>query len=51
VFILFAYYKLNLVLLMPTRKFDESEFANEIIKPFVREVPMGSFPFLGYGVS
>ena len=44
-FILFAYYKVNIVVLMPTRKFNKSAFARDYIRPFVREVGMSTLIF------
>ena len=34
---------------MPNDKFENFEFAEEFIRPIVREVPLNGFPFKGWG--
>ena len=48
-FILWAYFDLNIVLIIPNEKFEMCTFAEEFIRPVVREVPLNGFPFKGWG--
>jgi hypothetical protein len=45
-FILFTYFDLNIVLIIPNDKFENFEFAEDFIRPIVREVPLSFYYFL-----
>ena len=47
-FILFYKYRINVIAVLPTAKFDHSAFVTNYVRPCVREVPLTLFPFLGY---
>ena len=50
-FILWAYFGHNVILLIPTGKYQAFEFAHEFIKPAVREVCLAPISFRGYGYT
>ena len=50
-FILWAYFGLNIVLLVPTGKFDDIPFAREFIRPAVREVCLAPVSFRGFNYA